>query len=133
MALLDKKHNVEKNTTISKSFKHAYDGVVYTIIKERNMHIHLIVSVLVLFFGAFFSISYTEWLVCLVLIGLVLSLELLNTAIETVVDLITTDENKYAKTAKDVSAGAVLVSAIISAFIGLVIFLPKIFNFIINL
>ena len=97
------------------------------------MHIHLIISALVLFFGAFFSISYTEWLICLVLIALVLSLEILNTAIEAVVDLYTTNENQYAKVAKDASAGAVLVSSVIAAFIGLVIFIPKIFYFLINL
>ena len=133
MGLLDKKYKIEKNKTLLQSFKHAYDGVVYTIIKERNMHIHLGISCLVLFFGAFFSISYTEWLVCLVLIGLVLSLEVLNTAIEAVVDLITTKENQYAKVAKDASAGAVLISAVISAVIGFVIFVPKIFYFLINL
>ena len=133
MGLLDKKHKTENNKTLLNSFKHAYDGVMYAVVRERNMHIHLIISALVLFFGAFFSISYTEWLVCLVLIALVLSLEILNTAIEAVVDLVTTKENEFAKLAKDASAGAVLVSAIISAFIGLVIFMPKIFEFLINL
>lgn len=120
----------KKNKTIKDSFIHAYEGIIYTMIKERNMHIHIIMAIIVVLGGAIFQISYVEWLVCLVLIGLVMSLELVNTAIEAVVDLITTDDNHLAKVAKDASAGAVLVSAIISALIGFIIFLPKILEFI---
>ena len=94
------------------------------------MHIHIIMALLVILGGAIFQISYEEWLVCLTLIALVISLELLNTAVESVVDLITTNDNPLAKVAKDSAAGAVLVSAIISAVIGVVIFLPKILDFI---
>ena len=128
-----KKYLVNKNKTIVDSFKHAYEGIISSIIRERNMHIHVSFAVLVIIFGALFQISYVEWLVCLMLIGLVISLELINTAIEAIVDMITTEENQMAKIAKDTAAGAVLVSAIISAFIGLVIFLPKIFEFLMNL
>lgn len=133
MGLLGKKHKVNKNKNLIDSFKHAYEGVVYSAVKERNMHIHLISACLVVVFGALFSISYAEWLVCFVLIGLVISLELVNTAIEAVVDLITTDENSVAKLAKDTAAGAVLVASMISLFIGIIIFLPKIFDVLINL
>lgn len=120
----------KKNKTIKDSFIHAYEGIIYTMIKERNMHIHIIMATIVVLGGVIFQISYVEWLVCLVLIGLVMSLELTNTAIEAVVDLTTTDDNQLAKVAKDASAGAVLVSAIISALVGFVVFLPKVLEFI---
>lgn len=133
MGLLDKKHKVNKNKTLADSFYHAYEGIKYSVVQERNLHIHLIFTVLVIVFGCLFSISYVEWLICLVLIALVISLELINTAIESVVDLVTTKENPIAKVAKDTASGAVLVSAFISAFIGLIIFVPKIFDFLVNL
>ena len=133
MGLLGKKYSLKKNKNIKDSFKHAYEGIVYAVVKERNMHIHITFAIIVLVAGALFSISYAEWLACLILIALVMSLELINTAIESVVDLITMKENPIAKVAKDVSAGAVLVSSLIAAFIGIIIFLPKIFDFLINL
>ncbi len=133
MGLRDKKHIVEKNKTFAASFRHAYDGIVYALFRERNMHVHITMAVLVIVCGVLFQISYAEWLVCLILIALVIMLELINTSIEAVVDMITTEENQLAKVAKDTSAGAVLVAALISAFIGLIIFVPKIFYYIIHL
>ena len=133
MKFLGKKYEGNKNKTIGDSFKHAYEGIVYAATKERNMHIHLFIATIVVIAGALFSISYIEWLVCLVLIGLVLSLEMLNTAIEAVVDMITTKEDPKAKVAKDAAAGAVLITSVIAAFIGVIIFLPKIFEFLISL
>lgn len=133
MVSIDKKYNSKKNKNILDSFRHAYQGIIYALVKERNMHVHVVVASLVLINGALFEISYIEWLVCLVLIALVISLELINTAIEAVVDLITSDNLYLAKVIKDTSAGAVLVMAIFAAFIGVIIFLPKIFNFIINI
>ena len=81
---------------------------------------------LVIVFGIIFNISKTEWFVCILLFGGVIALEIMNTAIETTVDLITMEKNSKAKLAKDASAGAVLVMAIISVIIGLMIFMPKI-------
>lgn len=133
MGLLGKKYKVNKNKTLKDSFFHAYEGINYAVTRERNMHIHVSMAILVVVAGAVFRISYAEWLACLVLIVLVISLELVNTAIEAVVDMITTKENPIAKVAKDASAGAVLVSAIVSAIIGLIIFLPKIFEIFANL
>lgn len=134
MGLLgSKKYSSNKNKNIIESFKHAYNGIIYAVTRERNMHIHITIATLVILFGIFFEISYVEWLACLILIGLVISLELVNTAIEATVDLITVEENSLAKVAKDASAGAVFVLAILSAFIGIIIFLPKVFDFLINL
>lgn len=77
--------------------------------------------------GFYFRITKIEWMICLILFALVLSLELVNTAIESVVDLASPDIHPLAKLSKDAAAGAVLISAIISAVIGLMIFIPYIF------
>ena len=130
MGLLGKKHKVEKNKNIVTSFTHAYEGIKHAVFRERNMHIHLIMAGLVIFFGAVFRISRIEWFICLILIGLVIAFELINTAIEACVDLTTTKENDLARIAKDVSAGAVLVVSFVSAVIGLAIFLPRFFEFL---
>lgn len=82
--------------------------------------------ILVIAMGFILNINITEWCICIVLFGLVISLELINTAIETVVDMITLNNNENAKKAKDIAASAVLVSAISSVIIGLIIFIPKI-------
>lgn len=91
------------------------------------MRIHLTAAILVTAAGTLLRISVTEWMVCLILFGLIMSLELVNTALEAVVDLVTQEKKPLAKKAKDAAAGAVLVSAIMSAIIGLIIFLPKVF------
>ena len=83
--------------------------------------------IFVIIMGIILKISTTEWCICIILFGLVISLELLNTAIETVVDIAMPEINEKAKKAKDISAGAVLIVAIGAAIIGLMIFIPKIF------
>ena len=108
------------------SFKYAFEGIISALKTEKNMKIHVLIMILVIIFGIILKISKIEWIICIVLFGLVISLELINTAIENVVDLITQEINPKAKIAKDVAAGAVLVSAITSAIIGLMIFVPKI-------
>lgn len=109
-----------------KSFKYAFEGIFKGIKEEQNMKIHMIIMILVIMFGITLKISKIEWIICIALFGLVISMELINTAIENTVDLITKEKNEQAKIAKDVAAGAVLVSAIVSATIGLMIFVPKI-------
>lgn len=83
---------------------------------------------IVIIAGFIFKISVMEWIVCLILFALVISLELINTAIETTVDIAMPEINEKAKYAKDIAAGAVLFSAIIAAIVGLIIFLPKVFS-----
>ncbi len=85
---------------------------------------------MVIIAGVILRINTTEWSIVLILFGLVISLELINTAIENAVDLVTEEYNEKAKNAKDIAAGAVLFSAIIAAIIGFIIFLPKIINII---
>ncbi len=109
--------------SLLKSFQHAFEGIIHTI-KRRNVilkYIFLFMCAVILC-GFYFHITKIEWMICLILFALVLSLELVNTAIEAVVDLASPDIHPLAKLSKDAAAGAVLISAIISAIIGLMIF-----------
>lgn len=113
-----------------KSFGYAFEGIFVGIRGERNMKIHCFAAVCVVVAGVLFHISVTEWCICLVLFGLILSLELVNTAIEAVVDLVTEDKKPLAKLAKDTAAGAVLIAAVMAAMAGLLIFVPKLISFL---
>lgn len=114
----------EKKNPLVNSFGYAFEGIFTCIRKERNMKIHCTAIVLVVLAGLFFRITVEQWCICLILFGIVASLELVNTAVEAVVDLVTEEKKPLAKIAKDTAAGAVLFSAIISAVIGCIIFLP---------
>lgn len=115
---------------LDKSFGYAFEGIFAGIRGERNMKIHCFAAVCVVVAGVLFHISVTEWCICLVLFGLILSLELVNTAIEAVVDLVTEDKKPLAKLAKDTAAGAVLIAAVMAAMAGLLIFVPKLISFL---
>ena len=118
-----------RHQPIYKSFGYAFQGIWECIRDERNIRIHLTMTTLVIIGGIILHISLHEWIVCLILFGLVISLELVNTAVESVVDLVTDEKRPLAKKAKDTAAGAVLVSAIFAAIIGLIIFVPKLVDF----
>ncbi len=122
MALKDKKY---KSRNLIQSFKYAINGLVTGFKKERNIKVDFCVGCVVMIFGFVFSISMTEWAVLVLCFTLVLSLEYVNTAIESVVDLASPEINPLAKVSKDVAAGAVLFAAINAVVIGIIIFLPK--------
>lgn len=117
----------EDETKLNYSFKYAFEGIITTIKEERNMFIHFLIAIIVVITGVYVRLSLNEWLICLLLFALVFSLEMINTAIENTVDLVTTKKNKKAKLAKDAAAGAVLIAAIFASIIGIIIFLPKFF------
>ncbi len=100
---------------------------------ERNMQIHLIVAFLVVIAGSLLNINLIEWCLCLLCFGLVMGAEMVNTTLENIVDLVSPQKHKLAGKAKDIAAGAVLITAIVSAIIGLIIFIPKIWVYISNL
>ncbi|MBI4039855.1 diacylglycerol kinase family protein [Candidatus Daviesbacteria bacterium] len=112
------------------SFQFAIQGITTALKEEPNLKIHFVVAIFVIIAGFFFHISKPEWIIIALLIGLVFTLELTNTAIETIVDAFTNSQHPGAKRAKDVSAGAVLVAVITSVVVGLMIFLPYVFRFI---
>ena len=117
-----------KRKKLRNSFKYAFQGIEEAWKTEQNLKIHFMIMALVIIAGFIFKISLMEWMVCLLLFAIVISLELINTAIETTVDIAMPEINEKAKYAKDIAAGAVLFSAMISITIGLIIFLPKIFG-----
>lgn len=111
---------------IINSFKYALQGFIQAFKSEKNMKIHIIITILVIIAAIILKISLIDWIISIVLISMVIAAELFNTAIETTVDLAMPEKNEKAKIAKDVSASAVLILSIGSAIIGLIIFLPKI-------
>ena len=114
-----------KKDPLYKSFGYAFQGIFNTIRTERNIKIHCAAAILVTIFGIWLQISKTEWMICFILFGLILALELVNTAVEATVDLFTEERKPLAKKAKDAAAGAVLIVAIFAAVIGILIFIPK--------
>ena len=108
------------------SFNYAIQGIISAFISERNLKIHVIVMLLVIAFGFILNINVEEWIICIILFGMVIAGEIFNTAIEVVVDLAMPNLDPKAKLAKDLSAGAVLVLTITAVIIGFIIFLPKV-------
>ena len=110
-----------------KSLCNAISGIIYTTIHEHNMIIMIIAMIVVVIAGLYYAISIPEWLFCVGIIGAVMASEMINTAIEAVVDLTSPTIHPLAKIAKDTASSASLVLSI-TAFIGaLIIFIPKIF------
>lgn len=107
-----------------RSFNLADEGIVYTIHTQRNMKIHVTLTLLVLLLALLLNIDNNDTLYLLLIIGIILFAELINTAIENTVDLVTSDFAPRAKLAKDTAAGAVLMMSLIAVLIGVMIFLP---------
>lgn len=112
------------------SVGHALDGIQYITGHERNFKIEILSAIAVTIASFFLKVSLLEWCILVLVIGMVLALEMINTAIERCVDLVTKDYKELAKIAKDVSAGSVLVMSMFSIIIGIIIFLPKIMLFL---
>ena len=104
-----------------KSFTYAFNGLTLSV-KQRNMRIHILFAIIAISAAYILNISLTEWCIVLICIGVVISLEIINTAIEALVDLVEPNQNPMAGKVKDLAAGAVLVFSIISAMIGIMIF-----------
>ena len=116
------------NHSTSKSFKYAFQGVKTAYKKEPNLRIHTFIAIIVLISGAILGLTPIEWLILSFIIFYVISLELLNTVIESLVDLISPEIKDKAKVAKDVSAAIVFFAAILSVVVGIILFLPKIIS-----
>ncbi|MDR0961114.1 MAG: diacylglycerol kinase family protein, partial [Mediterranea sp.] len=117
------KYDIKKQL---RSFKYAWCGFRKCALSEQNLCFHLAVTVLVIAAGFAFGITRTEWLFIILCIGMVIAAELINTAIEKVVDLASPERHPLAGQAKDIAAAAVLVCAIMAIIIGLIIFVPYI-------
>lgn len=111
-----------------RSFRFAFNGLFYAFKTQHNIWIHTIITVFVITISILLNISIYEWCFIIFAIGLVFSAELINTAIEKLTDLVSPDHNNKAKVIKDLSAAAVLLSAITAVAIGCLIFIPKLYN-----
>lgn len=107
---------------ILKSFKCAAKGILYTIKNEKNMRIHTVISFYVLLFSCFFHLSFVKYAVLFLTIGSVLTLEMFNTSIEAIIDICSKEYNSVAKIAKDIAAGAVMISSAFAVVIGIMFF-----------
>lgn len=112
---------------IYQSFKFAISGVLHAFGENRNVRIDFSFGAMAILLGLFLQITKFEMITILVMIILVISAEMINTSIEEMTDLITTEHMREAKIAKDVAAGMVLIAAFGAAVVGIIIFLPYIF------
>ncbi len=109
-----------------KSFRYAINGLKILIKEEHNARVHLFGAIVAISIGLFFGISSNEWLSVILVIGLVIILEIINSSIENIADFISPDYHEMIKKIKDLSAAAVLIGAITALIIGMIIFIPKI-------
>jgi diacylglycerol kinase len=108
------------------SFSYAFHGLIKIIHDQHNFRIHLAAAVIVVTCGFIWRVSPLEWTILVLCIGFVLSIEAINTAIESIVDFVSPEYHELAGKIKDIAAAAVLVAAFVSAVAGLIIFIPKI-------
>lgn len=109
-----------------KSIRIALEGIKYVLITQQNARIHVVITLAVILFALILRINRLELISLMLVIGLVWTAEIFNTAMEVMVDMVSPENSQGAKIIKDISAGAVLISAIISILIGIIVFGPKI-------
>jgi diacylglycerol kinase (ATP) len=114
------------------SFRYATAGVRLLFLRQRNARIQAIIGVVALGLGVFLQLSRLDWALLVLTIALVLALEGVNTALEAVVDLATTEYHPLAKAAKDLAAGAVWLSALAAIAIGALLFVPPLLRLVGN-
>ena len=118
-----------KNKNFLQSLKYAIQGIKYVFFNERNLKIQLLFAVFAVVVSVFLKLTDVEWILLCLTIGMVLFAEMLNTAIEIVLDLYSQEYDENIKIAKDISSGAVLLTSIMSVAIGGILWIPKIVNF----
>lgn len=112
--------------TFKGSVKNCLDGISYVTKSEKNFKREIALGIIALILSYILKIDKIEFIIILTMICLVLTTEIINTAIERTVDLVTKEYHELARIAKDVSAGSVLVTSICALIIGIIIFIPKI-------
>lgn len=119
----DEKFSIKKRI---KSFSYAFAGLKVLFREEHNSWIHAVAAVMAIVAGFLFRISYMEWIAVLIVIGMVISAEILNSSLERTADFVKAERDDRKRDIKDLGAAAVLVCAIVAVLVGLIIFLPKI-------
>ncbi len=110
------------------SLVYAAYGIKHVFLNERNFRFHLLIGLLILILGCLYKINKIEWTIVILTIGFVLVCELINTIIENLMDIVSPAYSQEVKAIKDMSAGFVLVSAVVAILIGIILFTPKIFQ-----
>lgn len=127
----DKQEEIGKNKHFIRSFEFALTGIKTVYREERNMRTHTVAGILTIIAGIIFRLNRWEWLWILLSIFLVLVMEMINTAFENVVDMVTDFHfHSIGKKIKDMAAGVVLLTACFAIIVGMFIFLPKIYQWI---
>lgn len=111
-----------------KSFSYAIQGIKTAVKNEPNLRIHIVAATVTITLAAILKFNYLEWIILFIVIFFVIMLELINTVLESLVDLVSPEIKGEAKVAKDVSAAAVLFAAFISVVVGIILFGPKLLN-----
>jgi undecaprenol kinase len=106
------------------SFRYSFAGLKHAYKNEQSLLVHFIISITVIIMGFIFKINEIEWILVFLMIALVMAAELLNTAIENIVDLVTSEFHPLAKVAKDTASAAVLIYSLIALITGLIVFVP---------
>ncbi|MGB4595047.1 MAG: diacylglycerol kinase family protein [Anaerolineaceae bacterium] len=114
--------------TRQSSFGHAKDGLIHVIKTQQNAWVHFSITCFVLLISVWLGLSQLEWAAILLIIALVWMAEFLNTALEIIVDLASPEKHPLAKIGKDVGAGAVLITAMVSVIIGIIILGPHLWE-----
>ncbi|MBM4235164.1 MAG: diacylglycerol kinase family protein [Firmicutes bacterium] len=114
------------------SLKNAFLGLKYCFMTQRNMIIHVVIGIIVMFFGFWLKVSKYDLLFLLAAVLMVLVAEAFNTALENTIDLYTSERNRLARIAKDVAAGAVLLTSVFAVIVGLIIFGPPLWHLVIS-
>jgi len=107
------------------SFNYALDGMIYALRTQRNMRIHLLITILLVLLSINFTLTRMEIIALTFCVTIVFVTEMINTAIESAIDLFTRDYHEQAKVAKNVAAGAVLIAALNATLIGYLVFIDK--------
>ena len=117
---------------IIKSFSFAFSGIKEALKNEPNLKIHFFLALLAIVLAYLLKLPMIEWAILILTIGLVLTLELINTSLEAIVNLVSPEIKEGAKIAKDVAAASVLISAAVALLIGAFLFLPKILSLLVS-
>lgn len=134
MPMDSKDKQTQKNKHFITSLEFALQGIRTVLKEERNMRTHIFSGIAAVIAGAIFQLSSVEWLWLLLVIFLVLVMEIINTAFENVVDMVTDFHfHPIGKKVKDMAAGAVLVTAIFAVVVGMILFIPKIWALVMAL
>jgi diacylglycerol kinase (ATP) len=119
-----KEHFISKRI---KSIRYAFNGALLLLKTEASIKIQFVIALIITALGFYYNISTTEWIVQILAIGLVMSIEGLNTAIEKISDFIHPEHNSKIGFIKDIAAGSVFIASVFAILIGCIIYLPKVF------